>query len=89
MKIKAVGAYSAKQPLEPMDITRREPGPHDVKIEIAYCSPLQTYQVRINLPHFPTPVALYGTSPFSAKYAPPPRRNRRRPPAQNWRHPAL
>lgn len=35
MKIKAVGAYSAKQPLEPMDITRREPGPHDVKIEIA------------------------------------------------------
>lgn len=26
MKIKAVGAYSAKQPLEPMDITRREPG---------------------------------------------------------------
>ncbi len=24
MKIKAVGAYSAKQPLEPMDITRRE-----------------------------------------------------------------
>lgn len=38
MKIKAVGAYSAKQPLEPMDITRREPGPNDVKIEIAYCS---------------------------------------------------
>ncbi|WP_113075798.1 NAD(P)-dependent alcohol dehydrogenase [Escherichia coli] len=37
MKIKAVGAYSAKQPLEPMDITRREPGPNDVKIEIAYC----------------------------------------------------
>ena len=32
MKIKAVGAYSAKQPLEPMDITRREPGPHDVKL---------------------------------------------------------
>ncbi|APL62935.1 zinc-binding dehydrogenase [Escherichia coli] len=37
MKIKAVGAYSAKQPLEPMDITRREPGTNDVKIEIAYC----------------------------------------------------
>lgn len=37
MKIKAVGAYSAKQLLEPMDITRREPGPNDVKIEIAYC----------------------------------------------------
>ncbi len=37
MKIKAVGAYSAKQPLEPMDITRREPVLNDVKIEIAYC----------------------------------------------------
>ncbi|HCL8837859.1 TPA: alcohol dehydrogenase catalytic domain-containing protein, partial [Escherichia coli] len=37
MNIKAIGAYSATQPLEPMDITRREPGPHDVKIEIAYC----------------------------------------------------
>lgn len=34
MKIKAVGAYSAKQPLEPMDITRREPGPNDVKIDM-------------------------------------------------------
>ncbi|STN21252.1 putative zinc-binding dehydrogenase [Escherichia fergusonii] len=37
MNIKAIGAYSAKQPLEPMDITRRKPGPHDVQIEIAYC----------------------------------------------------
>ncbi len=49
MKIKAVGAYSAKQPLEPMDITRREPGPHDVKIEIAYCAsaiPISTRSVR-------------------------------------------
>ncbi len=48
MKIKAVGAYSAKQPLEPMDITRREPGPNDVKIEIAYCAfaiPISTRSV--------------------------------------------
>ncbi len=45
--------------------------------------------MRINLPHSPTPVALYGTLRFSARYAPPPRRNRRRPPAQSWRHPAL
>ena len=37
MKIKAIGAYSGTQPLEPMDITRREPGPHDVQIDIAYC----------------------------------------------------
>lgn len=37
MKIKAIGALSAAQALEPMDITRREPGPHDVQIAIAYC----------------------------------------------------
>ncbi|VYU15544.1 NAD(P)-dependent alcohol dehydrogenase [Metakosakonia massiliensis] len=37
MKIKAIGAYSGTQPLEPMDITRRAPGPHDVQIDIAYC----------------------------------------------------
>lgn len=37
MEIKAIGAYSATQPLEPMAISRREPGPHDVQIEIAYC----------------------------------------------------
>ncbi|WP_222889525.1 NAD(P)-dependent alcohol dehydrogenase [Enterobacter sp. C2] len=37
MKIKAIGALSAAQALEPMDISRREPGPHDVQIVIAYC----------------------------------------------------
>lgn len=37
MKINAIGAYSATQPLEPMAISRREPGPQDVQIEIAYC----------------------------------------------------
>lgn len=37
MKIKAIGAFSAAQALEPMDISRREPGPHDVQIAIAYC----------------------------------------------------
>lgn len=37
MKIKAIGAYSGSQPLEPMEISRREPGPHDVQIDIAYC----------------------------------------------------
>ena len=30
MLINAVGAYSASQPLEPMAITRRDPGPQDV-----------------------------------------------------------
>ncbi len=37
MKIKAIGAYSSTQPLQMMEISRREPGPHDVRIEIAYC----------------------------------------------------
>ncbi|WP_312272577.1 NAD(P)-dependent alcohol dehydrogenase [Pseudescherichia sp.] len=37
MKIKAIGALSAAQALEPMDISRRKPGPHDVQIAIAYC----------------------------------------------------
>lgn len=37
MKSKAIGALSAAQALEPMDISRREPGPHDVQIAIAYC----------------------------------------------------
>ncbi|MEB8680885.1 NAD(P)-dependent alcohol dehydrogenase [Cronobacter malonaticus] len=37
MHIKAIGAISATQPLEPMTINRREPGEHDVQIAIAYC----------------------------------------------------
>lgn len=37
MHIKAIGALSATQPLEPMTINRREPGEHDVQIAIAYC----------------------------------------------------
>jgi uncharacterized zinc-type alcohol dehydrogenase-like protein len=37
MLSKAFGAFAADKPLEAMDITRREPGPHDVQIDIAYC----------------------------------------------------
>lgn len=37
MAIKAYGTYAADKPLEPMEITRRAPGPHDVQIDIAYC----------------------------------------------------
>ena len=37
MTTKAYGAQSADQPLEPMDIQRRAPGPQDVQIDIAYC----------------------------------------------------
>nr|EKW5602943.1 alcohol dehydrogenase catalytic domain-containing protein [Klebsiella pneumoniae] len=32
-----IGTYSASQPLESMAITRRDPGPQDVQIAIAYC----------------------------------------------------
>jgi uncharacterized zinc-type alcohol dehydrogenase-like protein len=33
----AYGAHAGDKPLEPMRITRRAPGAHDVQIEIAYC----------------------------------------------------
>jgi uncharacterized zinc-type alcohol dehydrogenase-like protein len=37
MVIKAYGAYAADKPLEAIDIERRQPGPRDVQIDIAYC----------------------------------------------------
>lgn len=37
MVVKAYGAYAGDKPLEPLEITRRPPGPHDVQIDIAYC----------------------------------------------------
>src|SRR5438067_8459200 len=37
MTVKAYGASAGDQPLEPMNIERRQPGPRDVQIEIAYC----------------------------------------------------
>ncbi len=37
MTVKAYGAHAGTLPLEPMDITRRAPGAHDVQINIAYC----------------------------------------------------
>lgn len=37
MSIKAYGAHAGDQPLEPLDITRRPVGGHDVQIEIVYC----------------------------------------------------
>ncbi len=37
MTVKAYGAYAGDLPLEPLDITRRAPGAHDVQIDIAYC----------------------------------------------------
>jgi uncharacterized zinc-type alcohol dehydrogenase-like protein len=35
--VQAYGAYAADKPLEAIAIERREPGPRDVQIEIAYC----------------------------------------------------
>jgi len=37
MTVKAFGTYATDKPLEPLEITRRVPGEHDVQIEIAYC----------------------------------------------------
>jgi len=37
MTVKAYGAHAGDQPLVSLDITRREPGPHDVRIDIAFC----------------------------------------------------
>lgn len=37
MTVKAFGAFAADKPLQALDIFRREPGPHDVQIDIAYC----------------------------------------------------
>src|ERR1700712_4963150 len=36
-KTKAYAAYDAETPLRDFDLERREPGPHDVEIEILYC----------------------------------------------------
>ncbi|MDR2365348.1 MAG: NAD(P)-dependent alcohol dehydrogenase [Zoogloeaceae bacterium] len=35
--VKAYGAHAGDRPLEPMNIIRRVPGAHDVRIDIAYC----------------------------------------------------
>jgi uncharacterized zinc-type alcohol dehydrogenase-like protein len=37
MSVKAYGAHASDKALEPMEITRRAPGAHDVQIDIAYC----------------------------------------------------
>ena len=37
MTTKAYGAHAADKPLEPLEIERRQPGPTDVQIEIAFC----------------------------------------------------
>lgn len=57
MSVHAYGAYAGDKPLEPMEITRRAPGPHDVQIDIAYCGICHSdlHQVRAEWAgtHFP------------------------------------
>jgi uncharacterized zinc-type alcohol dehydrogenase-like protein len=36
-RVRAYGAYAADQSVEPLEIDRRDPGPRDVQIEIAFC----------------------------------------------------
>ena len=36
-EVRAYGSASANSPLKPLSIQRRDPGPHDVQIEILYC----------------------------------------------------
>ncbi|WLH48146.1 NAD(P)-dependent alcohol dehydrogenase [Pseudomonas beijingensis] len=37
MRVQAYGARTGDKPLEPLQITRRTPGAHDVQIDIAFC----------------------------------------------------
>ncbi len=57
MFVNAYGAHAGDKPLEPMQINRRIPGPHDVVIEIAYCGICHSdlHQVRAEWAgtHFP------------------------------------
>ena len=52
MTIKAYGAHAGDRPLEPLDITRRTPGAHDVQIDIAFCGVCHSdlHQVRSEWP---------------------------------------
>ncbi len=57
MQVHAYGAYAGDKPLEPLQIVRRTPGPHDVQIDIAFCGVCHSdlHQVRAEWAgtHFP------------------------------------
>lgn len=57
MHVRAYGAHAGDKPLEPMEITRRAPGPQDVRIQIAYCgichSDLHQVRAEWSGTHFP------------------------------------
>ena len=46
--IPAYGARAAKSGLVPMTIERRDPGPHDVEIEILYCGICHSDMHKVN-----------------------------------------
>lgn len=50
---KAYAAYSADKPLAPINIERREPGPHDVLIKILYCGVCHTDITFSKMPNNP------------------------------------
>lgn len=52
MTVKAFGAHASDKPLEPLQITRRTPGAHDVQITIAFCGVCHSdiHQVRAEWP---------------------------------------
>ena len=37
LKVHGYAAQSAQSPIAPFRFTRRDPGPHDVRIDILYC----------------------------------------------------
>src|SRR5436309_15327223 len=47
-KTPAYGARAAKAPVAPMTIERRDPGPHDVEIEILYCGICHSDMHKVN-----------------------------------------
>ena len=69
----AYAAHSATSPLTPFDFERREPGPHDVQIEILYCgichSDLHTVRNEWGPSTYPWSLATrsLGASPASAQ----------------------
>jgi len=52
IKTQAYAAYSATTPLAPWSFERRDPGPHDVQIQILFCGvcPSDLHTVRSEWP---------------------------------------
>jgi uncharacterized zinc-type alcohol dehydrogenase-like protein len=58
MLVNAYGAHAGDKPLEPLQIRRRTPGPHDVQIDITFCGICHSdlHQVRAEWAGNPVPV---------------------------------